>query len=86
MVLGIYSSDTEKPPVGMSGIYHNKVEKILHTYYSSNDIEEHMVHLLENHKKYPDNVWLYNVPKTPSTHNCENVIALSSMDFLPGTT
>jgi hypothetical protein len=87
MVLGadFHNSDTDVPPAGMSGIYHDKDKKVLHTYYGSNDLEEHMVHLLENQKQYPENIRQYSVPKTPSDTNRKKAMEISNLDPLPGT-
>lgn len=86
-VLGanFHNTDTGPPPAGMSGIYHDKDNKVLHTYYGTNDLEEHMVHLLENQKQFPDNARQYSVPKEPSTWNREKAMALSDLEPLPDT-
>jgi hypothetical protein len=85
-VLGVFhNSDDEPPPKGMSGIYHDIDNKVVHTYYGTDDLKEHMVHLLENQEKFPQNVRQYKVPKTPSTKNREHAMELSNMDPEPGT-
>ena len=86
MVLGdLHDSDTEAPPAGISGIYHDKTRKVIHVYYG-HDLEEHMVHLLENHQKFPkDKNKQYPVPKKPSNKNRKKAMELSNLDPLPGT-
>ena len=85
MVLGaLHNSDTEKPPAGASGIHHDRENKVIHAYYGTNDMHDHMVHLLENHQQYPENKRQYSVPKNPSTYNREHAMQLSGLEVAAG--
>ena len=84
MVLGdLHHSDTEPPSPGVSGIYHDKNSKIIHVHYGSDDLHDHMVHLLENHQKYPQHRnKMYPVPKHPDPEqkNRKHAMKISNLE------
>ena len=87
MVLGVYHSKTHAPTPGTSGIHHDETNKIIHVHYGSDDLHEHMVHLLENHEKYPQNRnKQYTVPKHPDPKhlNREHAMKISNLEPEPG--
>ena len=88
IVLGdLHHSDTHAPPPGKSGTYHDKNSKVIHTYYGSDDLHDHMVHLQENHLKYPKyRNTKYSVPKHPDPDhkNRKHAMKISNLKPEPG--
>ena len=74
MVMGakkskLHNSKTEAPAAGKSGTYLDESNKILHVYYGDDHLEQHMAHLMENHRLYPHNDQLFDVHPEHSTKN-----------------
>ena len=90
MVLGVYKvhhSEEHAPPPGMSGIHHDKDNKVLHVHYGSDDLPEHMINLQENHEKYPHNRNRnYSVPqeKDPKAKNRKKAMKDSGLETEEG--
>ena len=87
IVLGVshHHSDTKAPPAGVSGTHHDKEHKIIHVHYGSNDLQEHMLHLLENVKKYPHNKEPFKVHQKSNEDNRKKAMKKADMKNRPGT-
>ena len=73
-----------KPSPGNSGIWYDKDEKIVHTYYGSNDVPGHMEHLKANVATYPHNALPFSVGQAGSTKNRKKATAKSGLPIRPG--
>ena len=83
MVLGarrkLYKSTTEAPPAGVSGTYHDHDNKIVHVYYGNDHLEQHMAHLIDNHRQYPHNDRPFDVAPEHSVANRAVAMAKSAL-------
>ena len=85
MVLGLYKSETEAPPAGISGVYHEKDKKILHVHYGNDVLESHMHHVIEHHEIFPNNDRLYHVVQKNSIANRIKNMAKTTLARIRGT-
>ena len=84
MVLGLYHSKKQAPSAGKSGTWHDKKNKIIHVYYGNDHLEHHMVHLLKNNQKHPQNDRLYRVSPKGHTVNRRKAMAGSRLRPIRG--